>query len=60
MGKLRHRPRRHSAASAASVSDPDLRADYRKMAPMMFDDPPPTFDDILTRIAALEKTINGA
>jgi nucleotidyltransferase AbiEii toxin of type IV toxin-antitoxin system len=38
---------------------PDLRADYRKMAPMMFDDPPPTFYDILTRIAALEKTING-
>jgi hypothetical protein len=39
---------------------PDLRADYRKMAPMMFDDPPPTFDDILKRIAALEKAINGA
>jgi hypothetical protein len=38
----------------------DLRADYRKMAPMMFDDPPPTFDDVLKRIAALEKTINGA
>lgn len=38
----------------------DLRADYRKMAPMMFDDPPPTFDDVLKRIAALEKAINGA
>jgi hypothetical protein len=37
-----------------------LRADYRKMTPMMFDDPPPTFDDVLTRIAVLEKTINGA
>jgi hypothetical protein len=30
------------------------------MAPMMFDDPLPTFDDVLKRIAALEKTINGA
>jgi Nucleotidyl transferase AbiEii toxin, Type IV TA system len=38
----------------------DLRADYRKMAPMMFDDPPPTFDDVLRRIADLEKTINAA
>ncbi|MCP3387694.1 nucleotidyl transferase AbiEii/AbiGii toxin family protein [Bradyrhizobium sp. CCGB12] len=38
----------------------DLRADYRKMAPMMFDDPPPTFDAILDRIAQLEKRINGA
>ncbi|VIO68799.1 hypothetical protein CI1B_23630 [Bradyrhizobium ivorense] len=38
----------------------DLRADYRKMAPMMFDDPPPTFDEILDRIAGLEKRINGA
>jgi hypothetical protein len=38
----------------------DLRADYRKMAPMMFDDPPPTFDEILVRIAKLEKQINGA
>lgn len=38
----------------------DLRADYRKMAPMMFDDPPPTFDDVLKRISVLEKTINGA
>jgi hypothetical protein len=38
----------------------DLRADYRKMALMMFDDPPPAFDEILERIAALEKKINGA
>ncbi|EKS34471.1 MAG: nucleotidyl transferase AbiEii/AbiGii toxin family protein [Bradyrhizobium sp.] len=38
----------------------DLRADYRKMAPMMFDDPPPTFDYVLKRIADLEKTINSA
>lgn len=28
----------------------DLRADYRAMAPMMFDDTPPSFDDILSRI----------
>jgi hypothetical protein len=38
---------------------PDLRADYRKMTPMMFDDPPPSFDDIMRRIAELEKAING-
>jgi hypothetical protein len=38
----------------------DLRTEYLKMAPLMFDDPPPSFDDILKRIAALEKTINGA
>jgi hypothetical protein len=29
------------------------------MAPMMFDDPPPSFDGIIKRIAVLEKTING-
>ncbi|MBB4397011.1 hypothetical protein [Bradyrhizobium sp. ERR14] len=38
----------------------DLHADYRKMAPMMFDDPRLTFDEILDRIARLEKRINGA
>jgi hypothetical protein len=38
---------------------PDVRADYRKMAPIMFDDPTPSFDDIIKRIAVLEKTING-
>nr|WMC98315.1 nucleotidyl transferase AbiEii/AbiGii toxin family protein [Aminobacter aminovorans] len=37
----------------------DLRADYRAMAPMMFDDAPPSFDDILTKIAALQETINS-
>jgi hypothetical protein len=37
----------------------DLRADYRKMAPIVFDDPPPTFDDVLKRIAALEKAITA-
>jgi hypothetical protein len=31
----------------------DLRADYREMAPMMFDDRPPSFDDILARIVIL-------
>jgi hypothetical protein len=36
----------------------DLRSDYRKMAPMMFDDPPPSFDFILKRIAELEAEIN--
>jgi hypothetical protein len=38
----------------------DLRADYRKMTPMMFDDPPPAFDDVLKRVSALENAINGA
>jgi hypothetical protein len=37
----------------------DLRADYRAMASMMFDQTPPSFDDILARIAALEETINS-
>ena len=36
----------------------DLRADYRAMAPMMFDEAPPSFDDILERIAALQEVIN--
>ena len=38
----------------------DLRADYRKMAPMMFDDPAPGFDDIMQRIGELERLINEA
>jgi hypothetical protein len=37
----------------------DLRADYRAMAPMMFDETPPSFDNILARIAALQETINS-
>jgi len=37
----------------------DLRADYRAMTPMMFDQTPPSFDDILAKIAALEETINS-
>lgn len=36
----------------------DLRTDYRAMAPMMFDQSPPSFDDILAKIAALQETIN--
>ncbi|TJW03736.1 MAG: nucleotidyl transferase AbiEii/AbiGii toxin family protein [Mesorhizobium sp.] len=36
----------------------DLRADYRAMAPMMFDDTPPSFDDILSRIEKFQETIN--
>jgi len=37
----------------------DLRADYRAMAPMMFDDTPPSFEEILAKIAAVQETING-
>jgi len=37
----------------------DLHADYRAMAPMMFDGSPPSFDDILAKIAALQETINS-
>jgi hypothetical protein len=36
----------------------DLRADYREMAPMMFDDPAPGFDEIMKRIVSLERLIN--
>lgn len=36
----------------------DLRDDYLKMHPMMFDHDPPSFDDILARIRLLEATIN--
>jgi hypothetical protein len=36
----------------------DLRADYRAMAPMMFDQTPPPFDNILAEIAALQETLN--
>lgn len=36
----------------------DLRADYRDMAPMMFDDRPLSFDDILARIEKLQEAIN--
>ena len=37
----------------------DLRADYREMAPMMFDDSPPSFDDILSAIEKLQESINS-
>lgn len=37
----------------------DLRADYRAMAPMMFDQTPPSFDDILKKIAKLQETIDS-
>ena len=37
----------------------DLRADYRAMAPMMFDEGPPSFDDILAKIEKLQKAINS-
>lgn len=37
----------------------DLRADYRAMAPMMFDEKPLSFDDILAKIKKLQETINS-
>lgn len=37
----------------------DLRTDYREMAPMMFDEQPTDFDDILARIEKFEKATNG-
>lgn len=37
----------------------DLRADYRAMAPMMFDQTPPSFDQILAKIAAFQETFNS-
>lgn len=43
--------------NAARIAD--LRKDYREMAPMMFDDPPLSFDKILARLAALEQQINA-
>ena len=36
----------------------DLRTDYRATAPMMFDQTPPSFDEILAKIAALQQAIN--
>lgn len=37
----------------------DLKADYREMAPMMFDHSPPSFDDILSTIEKLQESINS-
>lgn len=37
----------------------DLRADYRDMAPMMFDDKPLAFEEILVRIQKFENEINA-
>lgn len=36
-----------------------LDADYAKMAPMIFDQPPPRFEDLIARLDVLEKRING-
>lgn len=36
----------------------DLRADYRAMAPMMFDEKPPAFDEILAQIRKLQDALN--
>ncbi|KJC47834.1 hypothetical protein UB31_03570 [Bradyrhizobium sp. LTSP849] len=38
----------------------DLRADYRDMAPMMFEDKPLSFDDIIARVQELQDTINAS
>ncbi|MGO9686518.1 MAG: nucleotidyl transferase AbiEii/AbiGii toxin family protein [Beijerinckiaceae bacterium] len=38
----------------------DLRADYRDMAPMMFDENPLPFDDILARLQKLQDAINAS
>lgn len=38
----------------------DLRTDYRAMAPMMFDEKPLSFDEILIRIQKLQATINAS
>jgi len=38
----------------------DLRADYRDMAPMMFDDKPLSFDEIFARVQKLQDTINAS
>ena len=37
----------------------DMRADYRAMAPMMFDAKPPAFDEIIARIGQLQDLVNG-
>ena len=37
----------------------DLRADYQAMAPMMFDQTPPSFGGILEKIASIQKAINA-
>jgi hypothetical protein len=36
----------------------DLRADYRAMRPMMFDDRPPAFNDILEKLERLQEAVN--
>lgn len=38
----------------------DLRTDYRDMAPMMFDDKPLPFDDVLVRIKKVQDEINAS
>ena len=48
----------HLSPAAARIDD--LRKDYRDMAPMMFDDPPMSFDEILRRLDILEEQINAA
>jgi hypothetical protein len=38
----------------------DLRADYRDMAPMMFDDTPLPFDEVLVRVWKLQDAVNAS
>jgi hypothetical protein len=38
----------------------DLRADYRDMAPMMFDDTPLPFDEVLVRVRKLQDAVNAS
>lgn len=49
-GTLRLVPNEHRIA--------DLRDDYRRMAPMIFDEAPPSFDVIVAKLRALEEVIN--
>jgi Nucleotidyl transferase AbiEii toxin, Type IV TA system len=46
----------HLCPSPARLSE--LKTDYKDMEPMMFDSPPPTFDQIVARLEKLERAIN--
>lgn len=47
------------AAGYLAADAQDIRADYRAMAPMMFDDSPPSFGDVLSTIEKLQETVNS-
>ena len=59
MGKLRVRQAGQPSPDAARSPHQGFRSDYREMAPMMFDDRPLSFDDILARIEKLQEAINN-